>query len=699
MTPATWHGKQLRHVWYYLDTGGAEFGRVARYDGDDEKDCIPFFGSNGEARGPAEPKPLFGLHTLVQPQEPVYIVEGEKCAAALHALGLQAVCSIGGSNAAHVADWTSLEAFREIVLLPDADEPGETYIRDVADMLNSLPGERRVMACRLPGLPPKGDIVDWLQPRVPAWDGFGPIPREPGDGLLDDLLEAVEAHSEAMACECVATDPELWETPVPLTAATVPEWPRSSFPEPVQCFVDALAVATETPRELAHMLAMATLAACVQGKFRVRIKQDYFEPLALWVCVALLSGSRKTAVFDTTIKPLAEWEHRERAAVEPLIRDAESIRKTLEGRVEGLRKKAAKARGDGVAEILREIQVVEHDIPEVPALPTLWTSDVTAEHVAVLMEANGERLALLSDEGGILDTMAGRYSNGVPNLDVFLQGHAGSPVRVHRGSRPAVFLRRPCLSIGLAPQPDVITAMANTPAFRGRGLLGRFLYAMPESNLGRRTGNAPPMPEHVTREWGAVVHALLDMRGAVTDDGEPTAHVLKLSPEAAEAWRVFARAVEAGLAPGGTFERISDWGGKLPGAVARIAGILHCARHAHGEPWRHDIGPGDMSAAVALGEVLSKHALIAFDHMGADAALDDARSVIEWICRERLTTFSARDALRGNRRFARSTEAEAALDVLAERGHIRACPQPTKPGGGHRSATYQVNPAHATVKS
>ena len=59
------------------------------------------------------------------------------------------------------------------------------------------------------------------------------------------------------------------------------------------------------------------------------------------------------------------------------------------------------------------------------------------------MAANNERMSILSDESGILEILAGRYSNGVPNLDLFLQGHAGSPVKVNRGSRPSIVWIRP----------------------------------------------------------------------------------------------------------------------------------------------------------------------------------------------------------------------------------------------------------------
>lgn len=77
----------------------------------------------------------------------------------------------------------------------------------------------------------------------------------------------------------------------------------------------------------------------------------------------------------------------------------------------------------------------------VPVLPRLVADDVTPEAVASLLAEQGGRLAVLSAEGGILATLAGRYS-GAPNLEVFLKGHAGDLLRVDRKGRPDSRRRR-----------------------------------------------------------------------------------------------------------------------------------------------------------------------------------------------------------------------------------------------------------------
>jgi hypothetical protein len=136
----------------------------------------------------------------------------------------------------------------------------------------------------------------------------------------------------------------------------------------------------------------------------------------------------------------------------------------------------------------QDIRDLEAALPEVPKAPQAWTADVTPENLAVIMSDNNEAMALLSDEAGIFENIGGgRYSKGVPNLDVFLQGHAGSPIRVNRGSRSPILMQNPALTLGFTPQPEVVRGLTDNPGFRGRGLLARFIYTVPPCSLGFRT--------------------------------------------------------------------------------------------------------------------------------------------------------------------------------------------------------------------
>lgn len=701
--PSQYQGRAFRFAWPYHNADGGVIGHVVRYDGTDgSKSVIPFFKRNGTDWEPAaapEPRPLFNVHELATApaDADAFIVEGEKCAAALASLGMTCTTSPGGANAAHSADWKPLQRFRRAIILPDADAPGESYAAAVARELAALPGTREVFICRLPGLPEHGDIVDWLRSRVPSWDEYDAVPREPGDDLADELLSAIREHAEPMTAAAainVTSDDGAWPEPIPLDAAAVPRWP-SVFPEPVQAFVDALAAWTETPPELGSMAALATLAACVQGKHCIESKPGHSEPLALWTLCALPPGSRKSAVFGACTFPLIRWERDARERMQPDIAAIESEAKTHADRVAQMRRTAAKTDDDEARrELTRQIAEAEAAIPKAPKPPRLFTADCTPERLALLMAENHGAIAILADEAGFLETFAGRYSNGVANIDVLLQGHSGTPVRVDRTGRDSVFFDAAALSVGIAPQNSVLHDMAHHDSFRGRGLLARFLFAVPRPTLGKRTHTTPEMPHQVMAAYNSTIKALLDRSWPLDDAGHVVPHTLRLSAEAYQQWLAFTLSIEPELMDGGRFGHLSDFGGKLPGAVARVAGILHLAAHAFENAAAIPVSVDTMRGAVELGHALAAHALIAFDAMSADAALDDARHVLSWIIRQGKAAFTKRDAYAALRsRFPRADDISEALGILAERHFVRPVPQSIKPQGGRPSASYEVNPA------
>jgi hypothetical protein len=334
----------------------------------------------------------------------------------------------------------------------------------------------------------------------------------------------------------------------------------------------------------------------------------------------------------------------------------------------------------------RELLDEEAALPEVPKALRLWAQDITPEKLGQLMADHGEKIAIVSDEGGLFDILAGRYSAGVPNLDLFLQSHAGAPYRVDRGTRPSVFLERPALTIGLSPQPSVLRGLAKAPGFRGRGLLARFLYALPHSTLGHRTLDPRSVASGVQTGYAEAMGSLL--RLAPREDGRP--HRLALSPEAYLEWKAFQRHVEDELRDGGMFEHIRDWASKLPGAVARLAGDLHCADYARRQPEGASVDLGTMDAALALGAVLERHALAVFGLMATDPNLDAAHKVWTWIERQRQPTFAQRDcfqALKGT--FPTMDEIRPAIEALIERGYL--FPLPLNKGVGRPSLSFRVN--------
>ncbi|WON74534.1 YfjI family protein [Nitrosospira sp. Is2] len=703
--PATFNGKQRRFVWEYRDTENQVQGYVARFDGDNKKEVIPYFkrinGHGWEPGAAAEPRPLFGLELLAQadPEHDVFVVEGEKAAVALQSMGYVAVTSLGGSQATGKSNWSTLRGRGRVYILPDGDEAGEAYAKATAAILTSLQKPPQVFVVRLPDLPEKGDIVDWIAVRVThallEWDGFAPVPESGIDlrALRREFAKVVEAHSIPIPDEWRTANQSVaeWLEPISLESATLPVWPNDVFPKPVQEFVTALSASTETPPELAALMVLAAISTAAHGKYRVQVKDDYSEPVNVWTCVALPPGSRKTSVQQAATAPLTKWEKRQREDAEPEIRKAESDHATLSARIGHLRKEAAKSEGDVFDDLLDQISQLEAQLPEIPVMPQIWAQDVTPENLGTIMAANNERMSILSDESGILEILAGRYSNGVPNLDLFLQGHAGSPVKVNRGSRPSIAMEAPSLTLGLSPQPEVLRGLSNTPSFRGRGLLGRFLYALPSSNLGYRTLDVSPINPEYRKQYEEALTAILNHGMECSKEGVESPHILQLDKDARQEWQSFALRVEAGMREGEIYHHITDWAGKLPGAVIRVAALLHMARHYDGQPWQKKIALQDMNSAFRMAEVLSAHALAVFDLMGGDPALDGARVVLRWIIREQKTEFRFRDCHHAHKsRYKRTADLNPIIEVLVERHFIR----PRVEKVPHRpSRIFEVNPA------
>lgn len=309
----------------------------------------------------------------------------------------------------------------------------------------------------------------------------------------------------------------------------------------------------------------------------------------------------------------------------------------------------------------------------------------------------------MSPEGDLFDLIAGRYSKKGPNLGVFLKGHAGDDVRVDRVNkdRPAEYVRKPALSIGLAVQPAVLQGLMSQPGFRGKGLLGRFLYAMPRSLLGRRKINTDAIPEQITVEYRSLLDVALRFHPPSGSDNEPTTVRIGLSTEAHSLLDPFKSRIESALGENGELGALKDWGGKLVGAICRIAGIYHGLKHVGGGQLEQtQIEAETMQAALKVGEYLICHAKAAYFEMGSDTSIDISRKMLAWIQTQQSGIFSKRDiynALRGTVQCV--TDVEDPLSLLKKHGYIRSIEQEHKGRGRKPSPRFEVNPLYLKQSS
>lgn len=106
-----------------------------------------------------DPRPLYNQPGIAR-SDTVVLVEGEKCAAALIALGICATTAMNGANApVDKTDWSPLIG-KHVVIWPDNDNPGREYGDKVVNKLSGL-GVLSLALMDIPeGKPEKWDVMD-----------------------------------------------------------------------------------------------------------------------------------------------------------------------------------------------------------------------------------------------------------------------------------------------------------------------------------------------------------------------------------------------------------------------------------------------------------------------------------------------------------------------------------------------------------
>lgn len=484
--------------------------------------------------------------------------------------------------------------------------------------------------------------------------------------------------------------------------APAPQWPEPLLPGSVRVpeidpdvlgtgwlrdMAAAVAAHTQTPPAMAVLTLLSTLAAVLQRRFEVAPygDDDYREPLSLWTVVVLASGNRKTAVHKACTGVLVDWEKRERDRLRPEIARVYAQREVVTKRIEALKLQAGREQDAKERQRLQdEIAQLREEMPAELYAPRLFSGDITSERLQQLLVEQDERAAIVTDEGGIFQIMAGAYSGGLSSIDVFLQGHSGSSMRVDRAGRMA-HLDRPALTLALALQPGILQDVGKTKRFRDSGLMARCLYGVPRSTLGTRdVRDRRPIPPEVRARYEHSIFSLLDdMRRPI---GAP--RVLSFDADALELWLQLCQRIEDDLGEGGRYAHMGDWASKLPGAAARIAGLLALADHGTG---CKTVPVDAVQRAVRLAELLIPHAEAAFSLMGAADAETDALAVLQFIRHHRLESVARRELQKAMEGRFRTIERLLAAIKLLQDWHVLGRDDRTR-GPGRPSIFYAVNP-------
>jgi len=713
------HGKPSAS-WQYQHADGPESFRVYRFDFANptpgkpdrkDKEYRPVHRTEagwvvGDPKGPL---PLYHLPEFADAEQ-IYVCEGEKSADLIRGLGLTATTSAHGAQSPHKSDWKPLTG-KHVVILPDHDEPGEDYVKDVPALLAKLNPRPTVKVVRLADIwkttaeiPKGGDAAEWLLEGVPdSWDE-------------DDC----RAELDRVVSEAPAVDLDL--TPTPETTddgeprpgdivwtgeprpirddrqSPVPKLTDDMIPEPLRDWLADIAARVGCPLEFPVAAAVVALGILVGRKIGIRPKRydDWTVVPNLWGAIVGRPGVMKTPALKEAIRQVRRLEADARAAHgEALTRfDADSL--IADARKEAAKndlKAAAKAKKSDVE--LEHLAKAVRDT-ETPAAPTLrryTTADPT-------VEALGEQLANNPNIGIIRDELTG----WMRTLDKPEQGPArafyleawdgtGATFQYDRIGRGHIVIENPTVSILGGIQPGPLRSLVRDTA-KGEsgddGLISRFqILVWPD--IDREWRNVDQWPDALAKNRAYAVFTSLDKLspsdvGATADDPDDVPY-LRFDPEAQEFFNGWREKLENDtLRADDESPLIESHLAKYRKLMPALALIFHLAEFVDGKA----SGPVSLRAAelaVSWCEFLEAHARRVYSCLN-EPDIEAARELAKKIKANALPSpFTARDVYR--RCWSRLDDKQAvrqAVAFLEERGWLQTVE--TMTGGKTREDTH-----------
>lgn len=455
--------------------------------------------------------------------------------------------------------------------------------------------------------------------------------------------------------------------PLKPSVDSLPPFPIDCLPSRLRSYVEAVAIHTQTPVDMAAGVALGVLATCLQEKVKVEGNIGHYEQTSLYIFLIAPPGSRKSAVIHAMTAAIEDYEQKYNEENKAAMRRNRQERESLQR---------------DITRLTRQLEVKYDKLTELPEVKPLqiFTDDCTSESMIRLLRDNHGRMSLISAEGGAFDNIVGRYTKK-PNLDVWLKGICGDTIRVDRINREPDYIRNPALSMIISAQPGVLSELMQSSLLDGRGFLARLFYINIPSAAMPKSFRSAPIPATIREDYDHLIFHLLDL-----SENEPI--TLHLAPEAINQMDELCHSVEAYLR--NEHRDMREWGSKYIGLVLRTAGLLHIAADGAG-----NIQTETVENAIRIGSYAFHHALYAYSILGADETVEKALHVVTKLRKLSVTSISRSDLYQKCRgRFFRDAkEMEPALNLLEQHGYIWL-DVPAYSGVGRPSVgTIYVNPA------
>lgn len=452
-----------------------------------------------------------------------------------------------------------------------------------------------------------------------------------------------------------------WDAPIPLAdLPPVPPFPLDALPERLAEFVADVAGATNSPPDFAGGYAVAIAAGTTGATRAAAIKDGHVQRGSVYLAAVGVKGGGKSPALELVAAP---------------VYDEQARLKRLGGKTKA------------------------------------FTSDVTAEKLARMMQDNPRGVLMVRDElaGWLLSFNQYKAGGKGSDRQFFLSAWTGAPVAVDRkgkekdGDDGEIYVRWPCLSVVGTIQPSVLDRFR---ADADDGFYDRMLFCYPDElpMTGEKWLTVCPAR---AADWA---DALRNLRGVGMIDGStegPRPLFMRLDEGGRAGWESWTHSVAAMVNAPDFDEVLRGPYVKLAGYAARLALTSHMLRGAYGEGGMLSdlnapvpvLDGESMRRGISLGTYFLGHAVRVWTAAGLDNRFGPARKLLRWAGAQG-QPFTRRDAHRAMfRQFPTADTLDAPLALLMQHGFLRfqspaATPNvaPQKPAPGRTTAVYEVHP-------
>lgn len=384
-----------------------------------------------------------------------------------------------------------------------------------------------------------------------------------------------------------------WQATLPLDnegeeSQVFTSFPIQSLPESLRLAIDEVVQFVQCPYSLAVSSAFAVLSLTISPLANVQRKPHLTGPTNLFLLTLADSGERKSTVDGFFLKGIQQFIKERNQVVKNRVTQFDADYQVWKEEQAGLKKairEAAKAR-EPIEELKLAMRELEERKPKPPRLTNMLLDDITIEGLKKSLHQYPISMIHSAEAGVVFGGHSTKKDEQLKFFSTLNEAWDGKRFRVSRATSECFETGDIRLTVALMAQPEAVQnfIFRTGNLGRGTGFFARTLLSQPESTQGNRFNHEIPNTWPNLNRFNARIQNLL-CTYPDHNEGEPIdPKLILLSPEAQEAWQLYADDVETRLLVGNSLQDLRDVGSKAADNVARLACLFHVFEYGTEKP-------------------------------------------------------------------------------------------------------------------